>query len=169
MSEALKVISSKGGRKVSAKAHKVPKDSFMGFILLRHLKIRDLQAKVSAAHHTETLYPWLFLNSVDPLPNILRARFVFIDPLPNSQLISYPLPYRGTNIIIHIPFYLFSLWLHSSAGVFSTTFVQLSGPSPSTQQVSPCNMTANKSQIGQVASLITATSSRLQLTSSELE
>ena len=44
--EAMKVIINKSGREVSGKATEVAKDSYMGFLILRHLKIRDLRAKV---------------------------------------------------------------------------------------------------------------------------
>jgi hypothetical protein len=46
MPGALKVILNNGGRNVSAKAKQVSKDAFLGFLLLRHLKIRDLRTKV---------------------------------------------------------------------------------------------------------------------------
>lgn len=45
---ALKVLLNSGGRKVSAKAKHVSKDAYLGFLLLRHLRIRDLRAKVSS-------------------------------------------------------------------------------------------------------------------------
>ena len=43
---ALSLISNKGGRRISASADGAPKDAYMGFLLLRHLRIRDLRAKV---------------------------------------------------------------------------------------------------------------------------
>ena len=46
VSRAITLLSSKGGRSVSAKADHTPKDAYMGFLLLRHLKIREVQAKV---------------------------------------------------------------------------------------------------------------------------
>lgn len=46
MPSALKVILNNGGRNVSAKAKQLSKDAFLGFLLLRHLKIRDLRNKV---------------------------------------------------------------------------------------------------------------------------
>ena len=47
MPDALKVILNTGGRDVSSKAKQVNKDAYLGFLLLRHLRIRDLRAKVS--------------------------------------------------------------------------------------------------------------------------
>jgi len=44
---ALSLISNKSGRRISASADEAPKDSYMGYLLLRHLRIRDLRAKVS--------------------------------------------------------------------------------------------------------------------------
>ena len=44
---ALSLISNKGGRRISASADEAPKDAYMGFLLLRHLRIRDLRTKVS--------------------------------------------------------------------------------------------------------------------------
>ena len=47
MPNAMKVILNHGARKISAKAkEKAAKDSYMGFLILRHLRIRDLRAKV---------------------------------------------------------------------------------------------------------------------------
>ena len=46
MTGALKVLVNTGGRKVSAKAKQVSKDAYLGFLLLRHLRIRDLRTKV---------------------------------------------------------------------------------------------------------------------------
>ena len=43
---ALKVLVNTGGRKVSSKAKQVSKDAYLGFLLLRHLKVRDLRTKV---------------------------------------------------------------------------------------------------------------------------
>lgn len=47
MPSALKVILNNGGRNVSSKAKQVAKDAYLGFLLLRHLMIRDLRNKVS--------------------------------------------------------------------------------------------------------------------------
>ena len=44
---ALSLISSKGGRRISASADEAPKDAYMGYLLLRHLRIRDMRSKVS--------------------------------------------------------------------------------------------------------------------------
>ena len=46
MTGALKVLVNTGGRKVSSKAKQVSKDAYLGFLLLRHLRIRDLRTKV---------------------------------------------------------------------------------------------------------------------------
>lgn len=46
MPGAIKVLLNAGGRKVSAQAKQVSKDAYLGFLLLRHLKIRDLRHKV---------------------------------------------------------------------------------------------------------------------------
>ena len=43
---AMKVINNEGGRKVSSKAEAVPKDAYFAFLLLRHLRIRDMRNKV---------------------------------------------------------------------------------------------------------------------------
>ena len=45
--EAMKVIINKSGREVSGKATEVANDAYMGFLILRHLKIRDLRTKVN--------------------------------------------------------------------------------------------------------------------------
>ena len=46
MPSALRIILNNGGRKVSSKAKQVSKDAYLGFLLLRHLRIRDLRNKV---------------------------------------------------------------------------------------------------------------------------
>lgn len=46
MPGALKVILNTGGRKVSSKAKQVSRDAYLGFLMLRHLRIRDLRHKV---------------------------------------------------------------------------------------------------------------------------
>ena len=46
VSEAMKLINNSGGRRVSSKAHSAPKDAYFSFLLLRHLRIRDLRNKV---------------------------------------------------------------------------------------------------------------------------
>ena len=52
---ALSLISNKGGRRISASADGAPKDAYMGFLLLRHLRIRDLRAKVGGR---ESVVDW---------------------------------------------------------------------------------------------------------------
>ena len=52
---AMKVINNEGGRKVSSKAEAVPKDAYFAFLLLRHLRIRDMRIKVSRAVAMVTL------------------------------------------------------------------------------------------------------------------
>jgi len=47
VSSALKLISHEEGRKISSKAHSVVKDAYFAFLLLRHIRIRDLMIKVS--------------------------------------------------------------------------------------------------------------------------
>ena len=44
--EAMQLIHSEGGRKVSSQAVSAPKDGYFAFVLLRHLRIRDLRNKV---------------------------------------------------------------------------------------------------------------------------
>lgn len=44
--DAMKLINNPGGRNLSSKAHSSPKDAYFGFLLLRHLKIRDVRNKV---------------------------------------------------------------------------------------------------------------------------
>lgn len=46
VSSALKLISHEEGRKISSKAHSVVKDAYFAFLLLRHIRIRDLMIKV---------------------------------------------------------------------------------------------------------------------------
>ena len=46
VSEAMKLINNSGVRRVSSKAHSAPKDAYFSFLLLRHLRIRDLRNKV---------------------------------------------------------------------------------------------------------------------------
>jgi len=48
VSSALKLISHEEGRKISGKAHSVVKDAYFAFLLLRHVRIRDLMIKVFA-------------------------------------------------------------------------------------------------------------------------
>lgn len=56
VSEAMKLINNSGGRRVSAKAHSAPKDAYFSFLLLRHLRIRDLKNKVlSVSQHVGTM------------------------------------------------------------------------------------------------------------------
>ncbi|XP_065909526.1 uncharacterized protein [Dysidea avara] len=45
VSSALKLISHEEGRKISSKAHSVIKDAYFAFLLLRHIRIRDLMIK----------------------------------------------------------------------------------------------------------------------------
>ena len=46
VSEAMKLINNSNSRRVSSKAHSAPKDAYFSFLLLRHLRIRDLKNKV---------------------------------------------------------------------------------------------------------------------------
>lgn len=46
VAEAMKLIHNDGGRCVSSKAHSAPKDAYFSFLLMRHLRIRDLRNKV---------------------------------------------------------------------------------------------------------------------------
>ena len=46
VSEAMKLIHNDSGRRVSSKAHSAPKDAYFSFLLMRHLRIRDLRNKV---------------------------------------------------------------------------------------------------------------------------
>lgn len=46
ISEAMQLIHSKGGRKVSSQATSAPKDGYFAFLLLRHLRIRDMRNRV---------------------------------------------------------------------------------------------------------------------------
>ena len=47
---AMKLIHHKGARGVSSKAKSVPKDAYFAFLLLRHLRIRDMRSKVGGAN-----------------------------------------------------------------------------------------------------------------------
>ena len=47
VSEAMKLINNSSGRRVSSKANSAPKDAYFSFLLLRHLRIRDLRNKVN--------------------------------------------------------------------------------------------------------------------------
>ena len=47
---AMKLIHHKGARRVSSKAESVPKDAYFAFLLLRHLRIRDVRNKVGGAN-----------------------------------------------------------------------------------------------------------------------
>ena len=49
--DAMKLINNPGGRRVSSKAHSSAKDAYFGFLLLRHLKIRDMRNKVCWCIH----------------------------------------------------------------------------------------------------------------------
>lgn len=53
VSEAMKLIHNSGGRNVSSKAHSAPKDAYFSFLLLRHLRIRDLRSKVHCTYVDE--------------------------------------------------------------------------------------------------------------------
>lgn len=46
VAEAMKLIHNDSGRRVSSKAHSAPKDAYFSFLLMRHLRIRDLRHKV---------------------------------------------------------------------------------------------------------------------------
>ena len=46
VTEAMKLINNSNGRRVSSKASSAPKDAYFSFLLLRHLRIRDLRNKV---------------------------------------------------------------------------------------------------------------------------
>ena len=46
VAEAMKLIHNDSGRRVSSKAHSAPKDAYFSFLLMRHLRIRDLRNKV---------------------------------------------------------------------------------------------------------------------------
>lgn len=59
MPRAMRVIINNAGRKVSSKAQQVAKDSYMGYLLLRHLRIRDLRTKVSCKPCTCLYYTCL--------------------------------------------------------------------------------------------------------------
>lgn len=67
MPSALKVILNNGGRDVSSRARQVAKDAYLGFLLLRHLRIRDLRNTVMMK------YP-----VVDPLPYATDVDFVLL-------------------------------------------------------------------------------------------
>ena len=54
VAEAMKLIHNDNGRRVSSKANSAPKDAYFSFLLMRHLRIRDLRNKVSVMH-TENL------------------------------------------------------------------------------------------------------------------
>lgn len=47
VAEAMKLIHNDSGRRVSSKAHSAPKDAYFSFLLMRHLRIRDLRNKVN--------------------------------------------------------------------------------------------------------------------------
>jgi hypothetical protein len=47
VAEAMKLIHNDSGRRVSSKANSAPKDAYFSFLLMRHLRIRDLRNKVS--------------------------------------------------------------------------------------------------------------------------
>lgn len=44
--EATRLLELEGGRRISSKAQNMPQDAYFSFLLLRHLRIRDLQHKV---------------------------------------------------------------------------------------------------------------------------
>ena len=46
LSSALQLLQEDTGRSISAQANSTPQDSFFSFLLLRHLRIRDLRSKV---------------------------------------------------------------------------------------------------------------------------
>ena len=53
VAEAVKLIHNNNGRRVSSKAHSAPKDAYFSFLLMRHLRIRDLRNKVCGQHTAE--------------------------------------------------------------------------------------------------------------------
>ena len=44
--EATRLLELEGGRRISSQAQNMPQDSYFSFLLLRHLRIRDLKHKV---------------------------------------------------------------------------------------------------------------------------
>ena len=54
VAEAMKLIHNDSGRRVSSQANSAPKDAYFSFLLMRHLRIRDLRNKVSVMR-TENL------------------------------------------------------------------------------------------------------------------
>ena len=45
--EATRLLELEGGRRISSQAQNMPQDAYFSFLLLRHLRIRDLRHKVS--------------------------------------------------------------------------------------------------------------------------
>ena len=76
---AMKVINNEGGRRVSSKAEAVPKDAYFAFLLLRHLRIRDMRNKVGIRKAVATV--------------MLYTVTMFHHTLPYSTILYHTLPY----------------------------------------------------------------------------
>ena len=109
---AMKVIKNEEGRKVSSKAESVPKDAYFAFLLLRHLRIRDMRIKVHelllwrcfAIYHTLP-YSAILYHTL-PYSTILYTlpySTILYHTLPYSTLLYHTLPY--STILHHTPPY----------------------------------------------------------------
>ena len=112
MTGALKVLVNTGGRKVSSKAKQVSKDAYLGFLLLRHLRIRDLRTRVRgllrAGHIELTLIRWTLLACL-PFTILCCCVCHFDYPLPDCHCVchfDYPLPdYVVVFVTLGLPVY----------------------------------------------------------------
>ena len=53
--QAMQLLGEEDGRKISLKAQNTPQDAYFAFILLRHLRIRDIRIKVIDYYYAYTL------------------------------------------------------------------------------------------------------------------
>ena len=106
---AMKVINNDGGRKVSSKAEAVPKDAYFAFLLLRHLRIRDMRNKVGIRRAVAMvmLYTVTMFHHTLPYSIILYHTppyfTILYHTLPYSTILYHTLPY--SIILYHTPPY----------------------------------------------------------------
>ncbi len=53
--EAMKLIHNQDGRAVSSSARSAPRDAYFAFLLLRHLRIREMRTKVGGGYNSSVM------------------------------------------------------------------------------------------------------------------
>lgn len=64
ITDALQLLDVDEGRKISTKADHLPRDAFFAYLLLRHLRIRDIRYKVIKFSDKNLLVILQYFNSV---------------------------------------------------------------------------------------------------------